>query len=156
MKKIWITIKKFFGWKPKVTPTLRNNFLEWNFEEQDLAAVINSVREDNIHNSMLGMKQIKVEELLWWEARRRCNAQIKKGVISHDGVGATFEVITGGGFKYPAEILASGYTSAEAVVQAWLNSPSHKKIILNPLHTYFGVGVLKNNGKYYYCVLFAR
>jgi len=156
MKKIWISIKKFFGWKPKVTPTPRNNFMEWGLEEQEIGALISIARDENRRNSMVGMKQIIANQLLWYEARKRCSIQTGRSSISHDGVGEAFTRLTEEGYKDPAEILGYGYTSAEAVVDAWLKSSSHKRIILNPLHTHFGVGRLVKEGKYYYCVLFAK
>lgn len=43
-------------------------------------------------------------------------------------------------YSYAGENIAYGYTSAEAVVQGWLNSPPHKKNILNEKYTETGIG----------------
>lgn len=44
-----------------------------------------------------------------------------------------------------AENIASGQISPEEVVKAWMNSPGHKKAMLNPKYKKIGVGFKKNN-----------
>lgn len=46
------------------------------------------------------------------------------------------------GYRYTSvgENLAYGQTTPEAVVQAWMNSPGHRKNILNPKYTHMGLG----------------
>ena len=39
-----------------------------------------------------------------------------------------------------AENIAKGYGSAQAVVDAWFNSPGHKTNMLNPAYTRMGIG----------------
>ena len=49
------------------------------------------------------------------------------------------------------EVLAHGQKSPEAVLAAWMNSPSHRDAILNAKHFYMGVGFYE----YYWTVDFA-
>jgi uncharacterized protein YkwD len=46
--------------------------------------------------------------------------------------------------QYPggtwAENIAKGYGSAQAVVDAWFNSPGHKTNMMNPSYTRMGIG----------------
>lgn len=41
---------------------------------------------------------------------------------------------------YKGEVIAYGYTTAADVVAAWMNSPPHRSIILDPALTEVGVG----------------
>lgn len=54
------------------------------------------------------------------------------------------------GYKYKAmgETLAAGYTSPKAVVNAWLKSPGHCKILMSKSYTQLGVGHYSGKGKY--------
>jgi uncharacterized protein YkwD len=55
-----------------------------------------------------------------------------------------------------AENVAYGYTSAEAVVSAWMNSPGHRANILDPTLREIGVGVARaGNGALYFTQVFA-
>lgn len=56
-----------------------------------------------------------------------------------------------------AENVAFGFTSASSVQKAWLNSPGHRRNMLNNSYNRIGVGVYKaKNGTLYYAVLFGR
>ena len=57
-----------------------------------------------------------------------------------------------------AETLASGFLTAEDVVESWLKSPAHKEIILHPEFTHIGVGYYAGgiNGTYWTMMLVSR
>ena len=46
------------------------------------------------------------------------------------------------------ENIAFGYTTALAVMQAWMNSPGHRENILNPAFTQIGVGIVADSAGY--------
>ena len=48
------------------------------------------------------------------------------------------------------ENLAYGFTSADAAVNAWMNSPAHKQNILTPNFVSCGIGVYNANGTWYW------
>ena len=82
---------------------------------------------------------------------------IDKEQINHDNFGYRSE-----GIKYHdnaevvGENVAYGYNTAEAVVNAWLNSPGHKAIIEGN-YTHTGFGVMKcDKGRSYFTQLFYR
>jgi uncharacterized protein YkwD len=53
-------------------------------------------------------------------------------------------------YRYAGENLAFGYSTPEAVVNAWMNSESHRKNMLGTKYKNIGVGYyLKDNGKIY-------
>ena len=81
---------------------------------------------------------------------------IEKKKISHDNFGVRASALKEQGAKIVAENVAYGYTAAEDVVNAWLNSPSHRKTIEGE-YTHSGFGVIKNaDGAYYFTQLFYR
>jgi len=81
---------------------------------------------------------------------------IELNSINHDNFNIRSNALKERGAKMVGENVAYGYSSAENVVRAWLNSPSHRNIIEGP-YTHSGFGVLKNNeGRYYYTQLFYR
>ena len=63
------------------------------------------------------------------------------------------------GFSWSAwgENVAAGYTSSNAVVSAWMNSPGHRANMLSRNFTHIGVSLQRgNNNVIYYCMLLAR
>lgn len=56
------------------------------------------------------------------------------------------------GYKYKAmgETLAAGYATPKSVVNAWLKSTSHCKILMSKSYTQLGVGHYSGAGKYTY------
>jgi len=54
-------------------------------------------------------------------------------------------------YRAAGENLSLGYTTPEAVVKAWMDSPSHKKNILDPDFKYIGIGFYVNNSGTIYC-----
>lgn len=74
--------------------------------------------------------------------------------INHDNFGVRSAALKDRGASRVGENVAYGYTSAENVVQAWLNSPSHKDIIEGD-YTHSGFGVISNSdGNFYFTQLF--
>lgn len=82
---------------------------------------------------------------------------IEKDKISHDNFNYRNNALKNRGAKVVGEIVAFGYNDAESVVNAWLNSPSHKEIINNPSFTDFGISTkIDSDGKYYYTNIFIK
>lgn len=60
-------------------------------------------------------------------------------------------------YRNAGENIAWGQRSPEEVMNAWMNSPGHRKNIMNPNFTTIGVGYYENaNGTDYWCQLFTR
>jgi len=56
-----------------------------------------------------------------------------------------------------AENIALGYPDAESVVKGWMESPGHRRNILNPGVSELGTGVVASgSGGLYFCQVFAR
>ena len=74
--------------------------------------------------------------------------------INHDYFSVRSAALKDRGALHVGENVANGYSSAEAVVNAWLNSPSHLDIIEgNFTHSGFGV-VPNDNGTFFFTQLF--
>lgn len=54
------------------------------------------------------------------------------------------------------ENVAAGQTTASQVVYSWLNSPSHKAVMLDRRYRHMGVGrAVASNGVVYWCLVMA-
>jgi uncharacterized protein YkwD len=63
------------------------------------------------------------------------------------------------GFAWVAwgENIASGFTSSQSLVAAWMNSSGHRANILNRSFTHMGIGMQRGtNNVNYFCMLLAR
>jgi uncharacterized protein YkwD len=72
--------------------------------------------------------------------------------------GSPFDMLKSFGVSYTAagENIASGQTSAQSVMDTWMNSPGHAANILNSNFTEIGVGYSYNNGRPIWTQLFLR
>lgn len=76
--------------------------------------------------------------------------------VNHDNFEVRSQALKQQGAKMVAENVAYGYTNAQDVVNAWLQSPSHKSIIEGP-YSRCGFGILKDDqGRNFYTQLFYK
>lgn len=115
------------------------------------------VRLVNLERAKLGANALRSMDLLAdaSDVRARESAQS----FSHTRLNKTrfFTVLADFSLTYRAtgENLAYGFKTPEALVKAWMNSPSHKANIVNPIFTDIGIGYHKNaNGRIYVSQLF--
>ena len=55
---------------------------------------------------------------------------------------------------YVGENIAMGYSDAESVMDAWMNSPGHKSNILDSDYTHIGIGCYEDSGLRYWVQVF--
>lgn len=71
--------------------------------------------------------------------------QARRNSMGHtgsDGSNAGQRILrNGGSYSTWAENVAAGYRSASSVINAWMNSPGHRKNILNPKMTRMNIAV---------------
>ena len=81
---------------------------------------------------------------------------IKTGEVSHANFSERAQqLITNANAKTVSENVAFGYISAQAVVNGWISSDSHRKIIENPDFTHFGISTeADKEGKNYFTHIF--
>ncbi|WP_436701079.1 CAP domain-containing protein [Nocardioides sp. BYT-33-1] len=94
-----------------------------------------------------GCRELKFSKKLRKAARRHTVAMAMAGVMSHQLPGeAKFSTrISRAGYRgwtLVAENIARGFSSPESVMTAWMESPSHRKNILNCRLRDLGVGVV--------------
>jgi uncharacterized protein YkwD len=111
----------------------------------------------NDHRATLGLDAIKRDQQYASAyAVDHTMYMIDVNNINHDNFVERSKALKDRGAKKVAENVAYGYSSADKVVNAWLNSPGHRRVIEGD-YTHSGFGVLQNNeGHYYYTQLFYR
>ncbi len=76
--------------------------------------------------------------------------------INHNNFSKRSSAMKSRGAASVGENVASGYDTAENLVQAWINSPTHKSV-MEGNYTHSGFGVVQNSkGKYFFTQLFYR
>lgn len=111
----------------------------------------------NDHRNSIGLPSIIVDQQYASAyAVDHTQYMIESGKISHDNFGVRSEALKQRGAEVVGENVAYGYSTAQGVVDAWLNSESHKRIIEGDF-THSGFGIMKSSsGKYFYTHLFYR
>ncbi len=93
-----------------------------------------------------GLNPLKESEVLDTTATDKANDMIAKNYWAHISPDGTqpwaFFGKVGYGYRYAGENLARDYSSSEATVVGWMNSPDHKKNILDSNYTETGIAVI--------------
>ncbi|WP_110943531.1 CAP domain-containing protein [Virgibacillus senegalensis] len=110
------------------------------------------IRLTNVERRNNGLSELKADADLTEVAQEKSTDMSENNYFSHTSptYGSPFDMMQQFGIEYrsAAENIASGQQSAEAVVQAWMDSPGHRKNILNENLTHIGVG-FDSNGNYW-------
>jgi len=109
----------------------------------------------NRHRDSLGLSAIsRDQQYASAYAVDHTKYMIEKNQINHDNFSFRSAALKDNGANTVAENVAFGYSSAEDVVRAWLNSPAHRRIIEGS-YTHSGFGVISNDhGSYFFTQLF--
>lgn len=116
--------------------------------EQQVIGLVNSIRADS------GLAPLSICPELTASARRYAEYMGKASFFGHQGPDGSTLVSRNEGAGYTgwtimAENLAAGQTDAQAVVRAWMDSPSHRANILSPQVREIGVGYVFRPGSVY-------
>ena len=104
--------------------------------EKETLRLINVARADK------GLKPVRLDLRLWRAARHHTGDMLRRGYFAH---GATTQRLS----RYirsagvVGETLAWGsgiYRTPASTVQSWLESPSHRRLLLDPDFRFVGVG----------------
>ncbi len=102
------------------------------------ANLINEIRVEN------GLEPYDISGMLSAKARIKAQDMKDNRYFSHTSptYGSPFAMMQALGIRYrsAAENIAMGYRTAEAVVNAWMNSPSHRANILSSVYDTMGIG----------------
>ncbi len=112
------------------------------------------VAATNTARTKAGCKKLTTSPALTKAARGHSSDQAKHRYFSHTGRnGSTFTARVKAAGYAPAvgENIAWGYADTTGVMTGWMNSPGHRKNILNCKATKIGVGVARDtNGTIYW------
>ena len=117
---------------PDIKPNAMQE-LEWA-----AAQLINEIRVE------YGLEPYEISGTLSSNARMKAQDMKDNGYFNHISptYGSPFAMMQALGIRYrsAAENIAMGYRTAEAVVNAWMNSPSHRANILSSVYDTMGIG----------------
>jgi len=120
---------------------IRLNNLLADLTGQLIVSEVNPIRED------YGFLKLKINEKLTKAAQKKANDMVARNYFSHSGPdGETpWSFLDGVGYDFVAagENLAIDASDTTSLVNAWLNSPSHAKNILNGYFIDIGIGIAK-------------
>ena len=107
-------------------------------QERAVLELVNEIRAQN------GLSALTLDADLCRYARVKSQDMHDAGYFSHTSptYGSPFAMMRqfGISYNYAGENIAQGYATAEAVVNAWMNSEGHRANILNANYTRLGVG----------------
>ncbi len=105
-----------------------------------------------------GLPELKIFNIVSKEAINHTNYMIEIGEMNHDNFSVRYHnLVANANAKSAAENVAYGYTTAEAVVNAWINSDGHRHNIENPTYTHFGISTKSNSeGHNYFTNIFIK
>src|SRR3989344_2209100 len=104
--------------------------ISYSISETELLALINNMRQEN------GLAPLVLNDKLSDAARRKAADMFQKNYWSHfspDGATSPWGFIRAAGYNYmyAGENLAKGFTDAGSIVNAWMNSSTHRENILS-------------------------
>ena len=108
----------------------------------------------NVERAKAGLGAVSYNGTLDSAAEGHASHMAKVGKMAHDGIGDAdpgARARSAGWRRAWGENVATGQTSPEQVVREWMNSPTHRRNILDPDYKYMGVGyVTAANGRSYW------
>lgn len=123
--------------------------------EAEVARLVNVERAKN------GLQPLTLNWQLSRVARYKSEDMRDKGYFSHNSptYGSPFDMMKSFNIAYSSagENIAAGQTTAQAVMESWMNSPGHRQNILSANYTQIGVGYCTGGSyRYYWTQQFIR
>mgnify|MGYP003624504015 CR=1 FL=1 len=119
--------------------------------ESDILTLVNN------HRSSLELKLVSPEKKARTMAFAHCDYMRENGAASHNNFFTRKNELVKYGAKDVGENVAYGYTTANSLFNAYLNSEGHRKVIEGPIYDYIGIRSIKDTkGKYYNTLLFVN
>ncbi len=111
----------------------------------------------NDHREDMGLNRLQLDQTYASAyAVDHTDYMIATDQINHDNFEERKAALKSRGAIVVGENVAYGYTSAEAVVSAWLNSPGHRAAIEGS-YTHSGFGIMQSDeGRYYFTQIFYK
>jgi uncharacterized protein YkwD len=133
----------------EVYETINVNYTQIDYEIADLI---------NTYRVSIGLPSFNLLDEASIEAIDHNNYMIDQAVPSHDNFQSRFQNLKNSVNAIGvSENVGFGYSTAESVVAAWLNSEGHKENIENPTFTYFGISTKQDSqGRNYFTNIFVK
>lgn len=99
----------------------------------------------NLERQQRGLQPLRLSQQLNQAAQAKATDMIEDGYFAHvTNTDTPWSFIDASGYIYThaGENLARNYTTNQAVVEAWMNSPTHKANILNQQYSETGLAVI--------------
>lgn len=114
----------------------------------------------NAERIQRGLRPLTLNWQLARVARYKSEDMDKNNYFSHQSptYGSPFDMLRSFGIKFStaAENIAYGQTTAQSVMNTWMNSTGHRNNILNNNFTEIGVGYSNSRGTPYWTQMFIR
>jgi uncharacterized protein YkwD len=126
--------------------------LSYSAIEAEITTLINEYRIEN------ELASLNILNIISYKAGTHSEYMAEIGEANHDNFNERYQYLVENASAVKAsENVAFGYRSAQGVVNAWLNSPSHKEIIIDPTFTDFGIATkMDSDGNYYFTNIFIK
>ncbi len=121
------------------------------------ALAAEAVRLTNVERAKEGCPELRVDDRLVLAAQRHSDDMAERNYFSHtspEGDGPGERASAAGYPRWSGENIARGQRTAEAVVNAWMNSDGHRANILNCRSVAIGMGVTESSRGPYWTQLF--
>ena len=112
----------------------------------------------NDYRVSVGLNELEKINYISVKTEVHDNYMNTNNVVNHDGfVDRSENIIKALGAKTVGENIAYNYSTPQAALNAWLNSPGHKENIVGNF-THFGISIRENavTGKKYYTNIFVK
>ena len=110
----------------------------------------------NEHRANAGLSTLGIVNVVSQEAEGHTDYMIEAGKPSHDNFPARHKnLVEKVSATKVGENVAYGYSTAQAVVKAWVKSEGHRQNLENENYTHFGISTKQNaNGRNYFTNIF--
>lgn len=129
-----------------------------DIEKQEVLSIAEEILQlVNVHRVSIGKEPLEMNALATDLAEEHTLYMIVQNDISHDDFDErSNRLFAEENASRTGENVAYGQRSAQAVMEAWLNSSGHRKNIEGDF-THIGIGVIKNDaGVYYFTQIFLK
>ena len=129
-----------------------------DIEEQEALSIADEILQlVNIHRASIGKEALAMNTLATELAEEHTHYMIAQKDISHDSFDErSNRLFTEENASGTGENVAYGQQSAQAVMEAWINSSGHRANIEGNF-THIGIAVIKNSsGVYYFTQIFLK
>ncbi|HKJ07362.1 MAG TPA: CAP domain-containing protein [Flavobacteriaceae bacterium] len=112
----------------------------------------------NNYRAVRNLPALNKLNIVSYVAETHSSYMAETGLVNHDNFSKrNSELVEKASAKAVGENVAFGFNSANAVVNAWINSDSHRKILENEDYTHFGVAIETNSqGRHYFTQMFIK